>query len=531
MEVLERLVHFEDEHLLVVNKPPGWNTHSPGPWAGEGVYEWLRNREPRWAGLALVHRLDKETSGLLVFGKTALANRSLTLQFSQQTVRKRYLLVTDRPINEHRLAVKSSLVRVGPRYFSRPPHAGGAVAETHFRLLRCGPEGTLLEAEPLTGRTHQVRVHAAQLGLPIVGDTLYGGTPAGRLHLHAAELVLRHPASDQRMAFHVPADFSAHPGLARRLAVIDPALTNCYRLIHGAADGWPGWYVDRLGDFLLSRAGRALGMGEREHLQRWLNDLDLRGAYHRRLSRNLRCGSPAEIRSQALLGERAEGAFVVRENGMVFELRFEEGYSVGLFLDQRDNRRRVLVNHVAAGFPLAVAGMVGARVLNTFAYTCGFSVCAAKAGASVTSLDLSRKHLEWGKRNFALNRLDLANHDFIHGDVFEWLRRFRKKGRQFEVILIDPPTFSTSKERGPFRVVCDYGDLVQAALPLLAPRGVMFASCNAVKVSPEKLLGIISTAISSSGRAIQQIHFAPQPPDFPITPNERYSLKTVWVRC
>src|SRR5579863_5175067 len=90
-------VIFEDEHLLVVNKPAGWNTHAPSPYAGEGIYDWLKHREPRWASLAIIHRLDKETSGVLVFGKTPLANRSLTEQFTQRTVLKKYLLLTDRP--------------------------------------------------------------------------------------------------------------------------------------------------------------------------------------------------------------------------------------------------------------------------------------------------------------------------------------------------------------------------------------------------------------------------------------------------
>jgi len=72
------LIVFEDEHLLVVNKPAGWNTHAPAPFVGEGLYEWLRNRHPRWSALSIMHRLDKETSGLMVFGKTTAANRSLT---------------------------------------------------------------------------------------------------------------------------------------------------------------------------------------------------------------------------------------------------------------------------------------------------------------------------------------------------------------------------------------------------------------------------------------------------------------------
>ena len=103
--------------------------------------------------------------------------------------------------------------------------------------------------------------------------------------------------------------------------------------------------------------------------------------------------------------------------------------------------------------------------MNCFAYTCGFSVCAAKAGARTTSLDLSKKYLEWGKRNFALNGLDPAAHDFIYGDTFDWLRRLAKKGRAFDAVVLDPPTFSQSKEHGTFRAEKDYGKLVTAALP------------------------------------------------------------------
>src|SRR5437764_9063581 len=88
------LILFEDDHLLVVNKPAGLNTHSPSPFAGEGIYDWLRHREPRWSKLAIIHRLDKETSGLLLFSKTAVANRSLTQQFAARTVRKKYLVVS-----------------------------------------------------------------------------------------------------------------------------------------------------------------------------------------------------------------------------------------------------------------------------------------------------------------------------------------------------------------------------------------------------------------------------------------------------
>src|SRR5262245_35373695 len=109
-------VLHEDEHILVIVKPAGLNTHSPSPYAREGIYDWLRNREPRWAQLAIIHRLDKATSGVMVFAKSRLANKSLTEQFTQRTVRKRYLLLTHQRPTETKFFVKSGIARLGEKY-------------------------------------------------------------------------------------------------------------------------------------------------------------------------------------------------------------------------------------------------------------------------------------------------------------------------------------------------------------------------------------------------------------------------------
>ena len=575
-------VIFEDEHLLVVHKPAGWNTHAPGPYAGEGIYDWLRHREPRWATLAILHRLDKETSGVLVFGKTPAANRSLTEQFTERRVRKKYLLLTDRPVPRREFAVKTALVRVGEKYASRPPHAGAEIAETRFGVPALAGANRLkaglqtVEAEPLTGKTHQIRVHAAETGFPVLGDTLYGGTPAARVFLHAAEISFTHPATGKPVTFRAPANFDADPRLALRTALFnfenqnfqapanvgqafqpagsgdfpvaklgtgkfrEPAdknvcSTNALRVIHGASDGWPGWYVERLGKFLLSQSEQPLRVEQQEELARLAKIFSARGVYHKILSRQVRRTTAAEASPQLVWGEAAPERFEICENGIRFELGFNEGYSVGLFLDQRDNRRRFLTGHIAADFPQPATPInreqaLNYQLLNCFAYTCGFSVCAARAGAKTTSLDLSKKYLEWGRRNFALNGLDPAAHDFIYGDAFDWLRRLAKKGRAFDAVALDPPTFSQSKEHGVFRAEKDYGKLVAAALPLVKPGGVLFASTNAVDWPPEKFLADVERAIHSSQRKILQRHHVPQPPDFPISRAEPAYLKTVWLR-
>ena len=166
---------FEDEHLLAVNKPAGWNTHAPGSFAGEGIYDWLKHREPRWAGLAIIHRLDKETSGVMVFGKTATANRSLTEQFTRHIVRKKYLLLTDRAVKQREFVAKSKIVRVGERYVSG---ARGETAETRFQIRN--PKSEIRNRQG--GRVHSIPLRrggsAAHRDLPqacsSVGQGLVG---------------------------------------------------------------------------------------------------------------------------------------------------------------------------------------------------------------------------------------------------------------------------------------------------------------------------------------------------------------------
>jgi len=524
-------VIFEDEHLLVVSKPAGWNTHAPSPFAGEGIYDWLRHREPRWSSLAILHRLDKETSGVLVFGKTPLANRSLTEQFASHRVHKKYLLLTDKPVPAKEFTVKTSLVRVGEKFASR---AGGELAETKFTPVvdakfAVNSAGLkMVSAEPFTGRTHQIRVHAAENGFPILGDTLYGGTASSRVFLHAMEITFTHPATNETVKFTALVDFDKEPRLGLRTAVIEPEITNAFRLIHSASDGWPGWFVEKLGDFLLSQSESPLSARQNDELSRLAGIFSTRGAYHKILSRQVRRSTTTESSPQLVFGQASPERFEILENGVRFELSFSEGYSIGLFLDQRDNRHRFLNGHIAAGFPQLPTP--NSQLLNCFAYTCGFSLAAAKAGARTTSLDLSKKYLEWGKRNFALNGLDPAAHDFIYGDTFDWLRRLTKKDRVFDAVVLDPPTFSQSKEHGTFRAEKDYGKLVTAALPVLKPGGILFASTNATDWPPEEFLANVEAAVHAAKRKVLQRHYVPQPPDFPISRSEPAYLKTMWIK-
>ena len=532
-------VRHEDDDVLVVAKPHGWNTHAPAPHAGEGIYDWLRDREPRWAALSIIHRLDRDTSGLLVFGKGDRANRSLTAQFAGREVRKVYRLRTSNPPRPRRSdalfesgpdggwRVTSWLSKAGEHQSSRPQGPQGAEAVTEFHPVGNGE----WLARPRTGRTHQIRAHASALGMPIVGDPLYSGSPAPRLFLHAEELGFAHPLDGRRMDFHEPPRFGArHPGSAALAhAMFHEDETHAHRCWHGAAHGRPGWHVDRLGDYLLAVAEGVVPPGELSGA--WPSEEGQpKGIYLKTWRRDVRQASREEACPALVAGTAAPARFEIRENGVRYGLSMEEGYSAGLFLDQRDNRRRLLAGHVGHAFPWLEGGLAGRTALNAFAYTGGFSVCAALAGARVTTLDLSRKYLDWARDNFRRNGLEPSAHDFVFGDCFDWMSRFARKGRRFDVVLVDPPTFSRSKERGDFRAEKDYARLARLAAQQVAPGGVLFCSTNAARLAPEDFLGMVRAGVAGAGRSIRSLHYAPQPPDFPVTRDEPAYLKTAWLR-
>ena len=163
---------------------------------------------------------------------------------------------------------------------------------------------------------------------------------------------------------------------------------------------------------------------------------------------------------------------------------------------------------------------------NCFAYTCAFSVAAAAGGARTTSVDLSRRSLDWGRENFRLNDLDpAAGHEFFAGDVFDHLRRFGKQRRRFDAVLLDPPTFSRDRKGRVFRVEDDFGTLAALAVPLLAPGGVLLCSSNARTFTATGFRRMILSALPKTPGG-WQLDPAPMPPDFT---GEHY-LQAGWFR-
>src|SRR5690606_10848358 len=167
-----------------------------------------------------------------------------------------------------------------------------------------------------------------------------------------------------------------------------------------------------------------------------------------------------------------------------------DGLSAGRFVDQRDNRARVR------------AASRGLRVLNLFAYTCSFSVAAALGGArEVVSVDLSKRALERGKRNFELNGLPLEPHRFVVDAAVKWLKRAARRGQSFDLAIVDPPSFSTSG-KGTFSVASGYLGLLEGGFDVLGKGAKLLAVTNHQKTSQAQLRAMLGKAARAKGREI-----------------------------
>jgi len=206
---------YEDEWLLVVNKPPGLVVHpASGHWQGT-LLNALLHHCSRLADIpraGIVHRLDKETSGLLVVAKTLTAQTDLVRQLQARTVRREYLAVAHGVIACE--GTVTAPVGRHPRYRTKMAAvAAGKPAVTHYTVVERFAASSLLQCRLETGRTHQIRVHMQSIGHPLVGDSVYGGHTKLRVNggtvvfrrqaLHAARLGLTHPASQIEMAWQV----------------------------------------------------------------------------------------------------------------------------------------------------------------------------------------------------------------------------------------------------------------------------------------------------------------------------------------
>jgi 23S rRNA (cytosine1962-C5)-methyltransferase len=290
---------------------------------------------------------------------------------------------------------------------------------------------------------------------------------------------------------------------------IDLGDTTVCRLVNAEGDGLPGLTVDRYGDYLLVQYFTPAWEPHLALLVAVLREIyapaGIYGKYRPQETRKLEAGKKSKTPlGQLLVGRAAPEDLTVRENGLVYRIDLVKDLHTGLFHDQRGNRLEFR------------ALAAGCRVLNMFAYTGAFSVAAAAGGAvQVTSVDTAGRYLDWARDNFRLNDIDPGAHEFITGDCFVELERLTRAGRRFDIIIMDPPSYSTTR-KSRFTTTGGTAELVQKTLQLLAPQGVLVTSSNLQKLSLADYLKELRRGSLAAGRQLQVVKVSGQAEDFPF---------------
>ncbi|MCB0379116.1 MAG: class I SAM-dependent methyltransferase [Bdellovibrionales bacterium] len=452
-------------------KPSGVSSHRPDQ-DKLGFVEWLSQKYQQ--KFYVVHRLDKETSGQMLFATSSEAAKSLALLFENQLIEKTYYFVSDKKSKELSWKVASTIAKRGTEWISIP---GGDEARTEIERAGESDGFFLYRARPLTGKTHQIRLHAKDSQVPILGDKLYGGKAFPRLMLHSQSIQWHQ--GDERVYKESPLpllfenlSLLKDPQLCGWIAAVDRRKTlypelidteQCLRLVHKES-----------GDLRVDQFGSTKILG-------WWKDeppTESEKTKIEKLAQGMNWGSwsfywrpkgeKGDELQTILSGGEVPSDWTFCEGAVRYQGRLERGHNCGLFFDQRDRRDWVFQSSN------------NKKILNLFAFTCGFSLSAAMGGADkVVSVDLSKRYLQWGQKNFALNDLNPEDprFEFRAMDSLKYLDWARRKGLQFDIVVCDPPSFSRDGKKT-FKVDKQFAELIAACTQVLSPEGVLLFSTN-----------------------------------------------------
>jgi 23S rRNA (cytosine1962-C5)-methyltransferase len=315
-----------------------------------------------------------------------------------------------------------------------------------------------------------------------------------------------------------------------RRPLLEDGRTNGCRLVHGENDGLPGLVVDRYGVSYVISLDTAAWVPYLPLLLPILKQLIGGERFVLRMSRSVERQKNHLYglrEGQVLEGAALEGPVEFMENGLRFTADLVNGQKTGFFLDQRENRARVET--------LVSKDRSVKRVLNLFAYTGGFSLYAARGGAShVTSVDLSHPAVETAEMNFELNQnittVAQARHETMVGDAFEVLGLLEEAGKQYDMVVIDPPSFARRKgeEAGALGA---YSRLVKLGLGVLRPNGTLVMSSCSSRIAADDFFDRVFHSAEQVGRPLSEIERSGHPLDHPVGFPEGAYLKCLFARA
>ena len=269
-------------------------------------------------------------------------------------------------------------------------------------------------------------------------------------------------------------------------------ITNALRLVNGIGDGLPGLVLEQYDDRCVIHLFNKRWIAHKEALAEFVKSR--LGARYLIIKERL---DPKALKSEQINAsvyiDQAPSRTVVQENALHFGVDLNDGLNSGLFLDMRRNRK-------------IVAGLTkGTRVLNCFAYTCSFGVYARASGASsVINVDISRKSLKRGRENYELNQLDCAETEFVRADALTYMKLALKKGNSFGCVILDPPSFARHGGKV-FSVKKDFAVLIDAAMNILEPGGVLLAATNFSGLSHQALKNMVVAGGREKVKSVKQL--------------------------
>jgi 23S rRNA (cytosine1962-C5)-methyltransferase len=435
---------FEDDDIIAVDKPYGFNTHTNESKAGNadtvehGLIEIFERQLGR--ALHIVHRLDRTTTGVVIFAKSQESAKKYSEFFFSRRVSKTYQFVTASRSAQTAFEIDKDILQKGKEL----------AAKTRFIILKKSEGFELWQANPLTGRNHQIRIHAAAGGIPLLGDEKYGGNDYPFLCLHNRRIefpngiVIEAKEPEFFTNLSLLSDSKRanilHEADRRLRLFRDADKDQCYRLMHK--------------DLVIDRFGR----------KEVFND-------------------DAGVR----VSDDSIEPWIAKEESVKYELQITGSASVGLYSDQRLHRR--WLKEFASG----------KSVLNLFSSTCGYGLSAALGGASqVVSVEQSKSALLRGKRNFELNGLDPAKYKFSAGDSLAYLEVCLKKEIKFDVLICHAPAFHRG-EKKKFSLAKDIESLLAACLKCLNLEGRLLFLTN----SNEVFIADIRRSIEKVGKDLK----------------------------
>jgi len=300
-------------------------------------------------------------------------------------------------------------------------------------------------------------------------------------------------------------------------------LTTGFRWLNGESDGWPGLVLDRYDQTLVLKLYTAAWLPRLEEIAGLITRRLRPERVVLRLSRNIQKAAHRQFGKadgDILLGTPLSGPVTFLETGLCFEADVLRGQKTGFFLDQRENRRQV------------EALARGCDVLNTFSFSGGFSLYAARGGArSVTDLDLSAHALAGAKRNVALNAANasmaLCRHEFVQADAFEWLNH--QPGRTFDLVILDPPSLA-KREVERLGAIRAYARLALSGIEHLRPGGILVACSCSAHVTAEEFFEAVRRSAVGGGRSFEELWTTRHAPDHPAIFTEAEYLKAIYLR-